>query len=398
MTEARLDKIDADLQLLIRKMTAFERLQEKVDKIDHRVTELEHSMGFFEEDMTEQKRDTKKNTEATKMQASQIEMLHAKIQTLESKLEEADGYSQRSNLIFEGIPETRNEIPWLKVREVIETKMGIDASQFRIDRCHRLRGAGPGSIKPIIVRFNWFRDRYVVWENRMNLRGSDIYVREDLPEKVERNRRQMIPAFKMARKLDKYSTMIADKLRFKGKVYSIDNLPEELVGSGEVGLGTRIDGDYILFAGRACPYSNFFRSLFPENNIVYSCVEKYYQYIKAKYAGDTKTASAILATEDPTTAKKLGDGVQVDGGWHAGKAKECMIKAVHLKFLHNPSLQKLLKKCRGKKFIECNKYDNFWANGLHIGNKDAGDPSKWNGANVLGTCLNEVMTRIKFND
>ena len=38
-------------------------------------------------------------------------------------------------------------------------------------------------------------------------------------------------------------------------------------------------------------------------------------------------------------------------------------------------------------FIECNKYDPFWGNGLSIHNVHAEERSKWKGENALGNIL-----------
>ena len=79
----------------------------------------------------------------------------------EKKNEKLESQSRRDNLKFFGFDGERNET-WEesenKVKNYISEGLGIDDSDIRIERAHRL--AGSKSVpKPIIVKFSFFKDK-----------------------------------------------------------------------------------------------------------------------------------------------------------------------------------------------------------------------------------------------
>ena len=89
----------------------------------------------------------------------------------EKKNEKLESQSRRDNLKFFGFDGERNET-WEesenKVKNYISEGLGIDDSEIRIERAHRL--AGSKSVpKPIIVKFSFFKDKErVLREYRQN--------------------------------------------------------------------------------------------------------------------------------------------------------------------------------------------------------------------------------------
>ena len=123
-------------------------------------------------------------------QIKQMEYLRSQNDLLSQQIRDIDAYSRWSNLIFEGIPETRQENPWNKVKDILSNTMGINTSNMKIERCHGLQGSRT-TPKPIIVCFNWYVDRQEIWENRRNLKGTTVYIRKDYPPDVQKVRRSL---------------------------------------------------------------------------------------------------------------------------------------------------------------------------------------------------------------
>jgi ribA/ribD-fused uncharacterized protein len=382
--------------------------------LDTRMSDIENSVSYMETDFTDVSETVKKQKlRISKIEAQmrslvkgqdkqpiadetlkQMEHMKAHNEQLSKQISDIDSYSRRSNLIFEGIAESRSEIPWKKVQNVLNNKLGIDCSHIKIERCHRLQG-GRTTPKPIIVRFNWYADRQAVWENRRFLRGSQIFIREDFPPAVQRARISLNHTLSLAKTADKRASLKGDKLIFKGVAYDADKIPSEILMLGEAGPAAKVVNGYVCFSGRASPFSNFYKAPFTAEGKHFETNEHFYQYYKAKCAEDDSAAASILAESDPAKAKWIGNKVKVKAEWYGNTALNVMTSGIVQKFQQNETLKRLLTKCASLKFVECTQYDSFWGNGLKWTDAKVGDPSKWKGKNTLGACLQEASKHFK---
>ena len=92
--------------------------------------------------------------------------------------------------------------------------------------------------RPIIVNFAFSKDRDLVWENRLNLKKSKIWIAEDCPPEIEEKRKLFYPilraalSFKSKKVHDiKQVSFNKDRLILNYKSYSsteIDKLPNFL--------------------------------------------------------------------------------------------------------------------------------------------------------------------------
>ena len=154
---------------------------------------------------------------------------------------------RRSNLKFFCIPETNKET-WTDTENIIKHTLLNDLKlsretidHMRIERAYRLNpqinviNATP---RPIIVNFAFSKDRDLVWENRLNLKKSKIWIAEDCPPEIEEKRKLFYPilraalSFKSKKVHDiKQVSFNKDRLILNYKSYSsteIDKLPNFL--------------------------------------------------------------------------------------------------------------------------------------------------------------------------
>ena len=183
-----------------------DNIDKKINEVALRVTKIEESMD--------------QSTLRYRQLQSDYRLLQEKIIKMESQ-------SRRDNLLFDGIAESppgvrENEDDCLKLlRGIMVKKMGIlNANQMRIVRCHRL-GLPPSNSNPrgpqirprtIIAKFHWFGDRQTVWQARLKLKGSDIFVSEDFPKEIVERRKVLLPIMHGARKQGFKSYLQIDKL------------------------------------------------------------------------------------------------------------------------------------------------------------------------------------------
>ena len=135
---------------------------------------------------------------------TEINTLKKKVKNLEKSFsavdkiqEEQEQYSRRESLRLYGIPETPNEKTDEVVREFVKERLNIELSRSDIARSHRITPKPrPGSTvrnenhKPIIVKFNTYNTRQAVFDAKSRLRGTKIFIQEDLTS----HRRELLNA------------------------------------------------------------------------------------------------------------------------------------------------------------------------------------------------------------
>ena len=155
------------------------------------------------------------------------------ISDLKETINKNESFSRRDNLIFGGFNLDRNDRRSCDeiVREDTFTKalnMSIDeASAIKFVRCHFFTKRSGDNRSSIIARFESYRQRTMIWNKRRSLRV--VYVTEDFPYDIKRKRNKLKPILKAASKNLQYRnciSMMADKLLFKGKLLSVNNLQQ----------------------------------------------------------------------------------------------------------------------------------------------------------------------------
>jgi ribA/ribD-fused uncharacterized protein len=304
-------------------------------------------------------------------------------------------YGRRENLIFDGISEKENETCSKTILLLCRNKLGIaDACEkIKITRCHRLgyKKVDNRRPRPIIVRFLFYPDRQMVWEHRQKLKGSNIYMKEDFPSEIERERRDLIPFLYAARDQGKKASLVGNRLVIDSQSYTrdtLDKLPQSLSPRQ---VSEKTVGDYHFFQGKMSPFSNFYPSEFIIDGRLYNCVEQFYCSRLGVHVGDEIAVKNIMKAKEPAEQKALGGKIKVDRkSWLCEHAREIMKEGLLAKFSQNPALGVALKDTGTRTLVECNKHDVNWGIGLALSDSRIKDIPEWRGNNWLGDCLAHV--------
>ena len=120
----------------------------------------------------------------------------------------------------------------------------------------------------------------------------------------------------------------------------------------------------ILFYGRKPIYSNFYISSFKSGGQRFNCTEQYFQYKKAVFFDDEKTAAKIIKTASPGQQKKLGRRVE---GYSEERWKRVRVKTMEegciAKFCQNKQLKEQLLSTGDSRLVECSPMDRIWGIG-----------------------------------
>lgn len=120
--------------------------------------------------------------------------------------------------------------------------------------------------------------------------------------------------------------------------------------------------------------------------------EQWMMVCMARLFEDDEMAGQIMASDDPATQKRLGQGVrgfdhQV---WHEHRI-DIVYRGNFEKFRQNEGAARQLKGTAPAMLVEANPRDWNWGNGLTLDDPGNHQPSVWKGYNLLG----RILTRIR---
>lgn len=327
-----------------------------------------------------------------------------------------DNYGRRQNLVIRGITEDQDEDEerCLNVaRSFFKNNLKVSADTvdtIQIVRCHRLGaklyGNGNrqgGRSRPIIIRFEHYADRQLIWGKRNQLAGSKLSLNENFSPATEYKRRLLYPILAKAKRSGKYNNkafLNVDRLRIDDKTYTVDTLHKLPTDLQPRTFAYKTNEKYIVFGGIHSEHfflSNFYK--LPEKMKVdgntFSSLEQAYQFEKAVRFRDTDSEYKILSASTPSDAKSYGNRVQnfQSDLWDSCK-KDVMLKLLRIKFKPKSDLAKMLLATYGKSLAEAGASASF-SIGLYLSNDHIFNKNKWTGANLLGDCLEMIRDELK---
>jgi hypothetical protein len=206
----------------------------------------EATKRFFQELVTNSGERTAKNIKEQNVLMIEELNKHTKvfaveIANLKKQLEQANWELRKKNIAIQGVAEKAGE-SWKDVHDIIvdlSKQLGLP-STMDYDEAFRLGPAARGKIRPILVKLLRTREKKLIFANSKKLRGSNIYINDDLLKEKRAKKGQLRPKAKELRKADPGATvkLTNSSLFFKSvtskAVYFVDgdgNIQQKTHGS-----------------------------------------------------------------------------------------------------------------------------------------------------------------------
>lgn len=143
-------------------------------------------------------------------------------------------------------------------------------------------------------------------------------------------------------------------------------------------------------------FSQWWLSSFEVEGITYKTAEHWMMAKKAELFKDEEILAKILECKSPAEAKKLGRKVRNydDKIWLENRY-EIVKQGNFYKFSQNPDLKTFLINTNERVIVEASPVDPIWGIGMAGDHKDALNPEKWKGLNLLGFALMEVRNELR---
>ena len=124
---------------------------------------------------------------------------------MSERIRAMEDYSRRNNVIVDGVPETKEEnneqlqakIVRINSDKLFKDKLGIEPD---IEVIHRIWKSEADRPKSVILKLRSFKDRQDVLNAASRLRGTNVYLNEDVSRATMQIRREKFPELKERRK------------------------------------------------------------------------------------------------------------------------------------------------------------------------------------------------------
>ena len=380
---------ERDLKSLILSMKT--ELNQQIGELTNKSDAILNDLGTALADIQSLKKENAELKQENTKLRNDLCLVDAELKQQNERINQLEMYSRRENLVFYGIRQDNEEDCEEKIRNILEKTMEIeDVELMRFDQCHRMSGAKP---QPIIIRFNWSKDRQRVWRARSKLKDGQVSMSEDFPDIIAQRRRSLLPIMKQARSLDHYAYLREDKLIIDRAVYNVDNLHTLPRDIDPANTATVQHGNVTAFYGGHSPLSNFHECKIVIDGKRYNSVEHYFQLQKCLFAEDEDATKRVHAAKSPLQSKRVGDSLTVDLDEWMPRARDVMHKAMKAKFTQNARAKNYLMKTGDSVLAEATT-SKLWGSGLRLNDAKNGDQNEWKGRNEAGQILMAVRNEL----
>lgn len=221
MLESQERAFNSALEIVVKQMN------DHINKLENKVLDLTTSLEFTQREVDDLKskgkdheKDNKENKTKINQLTEQLESSNKKIKELEDRINQQEDYSRRKNIRISGLEERSSTETWEQtaaaVTSVLEDKMQLPG--IVLERAHRVGLRREGKPRPIVARFSRYSDREAVLRNGRKLKGSNIFVNEDLCAASQAIKSSQFPLMKQARAQGKIAFFRHTKLIIREKM------------------------------------------------------------------------------------------------------------------------------------------------------------------------------------
>lgn len=406
-----LQKVEDALNKLREKEDFFIKSMSELGKIGtlhEKISELITSVSYVSNTVNDLKNDIRKVKQDMQQQEYvkvELDAIKRQNKMLKEKINDMENYSRRDNMEITGIEEHKSESVRDICTDLFKNKLGL-SDDIEIVRCHRVgkyenrdqrdnrdvnssRGQFRTVPRPILLRFKYYADKEKVLKKRAQLKGTGIYLNEDLSYESKRKRTNLVPVLKSLRDIDPKTHFRGDRIFYKGRLYGEHNLYDLPVDAHNTSTKSR-DG-VTIFSGKLSKLSNLHQCDLKLDGRTWHSVEQYVQFNKAVTVGDQEKAARIMSTDDSQEAMYIGKSINTEHSSWGEKAAEVMKAALLVKF-SDPAFKLALQMTES--IIGESIQHKVWGTGLSMGHQQAFNPRQWKGENVTGKLLSKVKSEL----
>lgn len=200
------------------KMTStIEAVLTAQNKIEDKLSTLTERLDRFEKQLTDL------NAIGSKVQflEASVSKIDEQLSGLMRKVDELENRGRRNNLVVYGLEEpnkeTYEQLEASVKDDILHEILGVTVTG--IERCHRLGRKSPGKSRPVILKFNDFRETIAVLKASYKLKGTNFSLSDDFSKRVREVRKQLWKSAAREKETGAKVKLIYDKLSVDGVIF-----------------------------------------------------------------------------------------------------------------------------------------------------------------------------------
>lgn len=197
----------------------FDSCNKRINDLTDTVYEIKSQLETSQNEVKQLKLELSKCKDELQTKYTVIDSLQNNITHLENKISSIENHTRKKNIRIDGISENNQE-NWeqtqIKVQKLIDETLQLN--DVKVDFAHRISSKDDiKPIKTIIARMSHDMDKDKILKNTWRLKGSNIYISEDLSELTLEKRKSKLPEMKKAKEEGKIAYFKKDKLIIKNR-------------------------------------------------------------------------------------------------------------------------------------------------------------------------------------
>ena len=222
--------VKMELTQMNQKLTKLDMLEE----VSKKVTELQASIEFAHGEIEDIKKENVELKKQVKDMCRKVDQLTDEKGRVTAKIIDLQARSMRDNLLFFGIHEEEEKEDCEQLlKAALYHHLKINAQEIQFARVHRIGRKIRGKTRPIVAKFERFKERQMVRDaffdhlNKVKKRNEEsgkqekvqIGIAEQFPAEVQQKRKSLIPKMKEAKNEGKKVKLVRDQLYINGQLF-----------------------------------------------------------------------------------------------------------------------------------------------------------------------------------
>ena len=197
-----------------------QQFEGRISSMETTISDLTTSLEYTQAELQDMKREAVYLKKSNSDNQSIIQDNDRRTADLEQRLNYQEDYSRRNNLRISGLEEPQHNETWeqtsARVSELLLNKLQLP--NMNLERAHRVGPVSTSRPRTVVVRFERFGDREAVLRNARKLRGTGIFINEDLCAASQAKKQSQFPLMKEARSQGKIAYFKYTRLIIKDRM------------------------------------------------------------------------------------------------------------------------------------------------------------------------------------
>ncbi|KAK3868779.1 hypothetical protein Pcinc_025817 [Petrolisthes cinctipes] len=167
------------------------QMNDQIKKLEGKFSDLTVSLEFTQREVDELISDIKEQTKSS----------HEKIKQLEERINHQEDYIRKKNVRISGVEERDGNETWEQsvktVTSMLQDKLQLEG--LELERAHRVGARQDANPRTIVARFSRYCDREAAMRNARKLKGTNIFLDDDLCPASQAIKNAQMPQLKQAK-------------------------------------------------------------------------------------------------------------------------------------------------------------------------------------------------------